>query len=413
MATSITNTTNSTASVTAPSPNPSLLQMKTQLTVALLDIANATTNTELKELIKDAKITDPTPRGFPAGVGWADAFRMVARRVEDNSPATPGNLVLSEELLNRNLLSGIKLKSLGVNNLARFPRGTSVSGAIDALYKDPRNGILVSELAKSGIYDLSAFPNGTSAFAAFKMIEDPEKPGEISTTVYRNFQAATGALKALGITTLVNFPRGTTVIEARNALEPKAETMMTMLGIPKARYGDYFTDANIDPLSALSVLVQLPNSIAKLKPLDRTRLAALPASVAAAPELERARELARQATAAKNLVAMGFNSVAPFASMERFAGKTVTPMDAFTTAKLKPAPLDLPKPTAASTERLFQATPAAVKRSYGQPNPVTNSVFATPSSQRVKPNPPASTVTVVTAAQVIAFNQQFWSSRNN
>ena len=188
---------------------------------------------------------------------------------------------------------------------------------------------------------------------------------------------------------------------------------MTMLGIPKARYGDYFTDANIDPLSALSVLVQLPNSIAKLKPLDRTRLAALPASVAAAPELERARELARQATAAKNLVAMGFNSVAPFASMERFAGKTVTPTDAFTTAKLKPAPLDLPKPTAASTERLFQATPAAVKRSYGQPNPVTNSVFATPSSQRVKPNPPASTVTVVTAAQVIAFNQQFWSSRNN
>ncbi len=413
MATSITNTTNSTASVTAPSPNPSLLQMKTQLTVALLDIANATTNTELKELIKDAKITDPTPRGFPAGVGWADAFRMVARRVEDNSPATPGNLVLSEELLNKNLLAGIKLKSLGVNNLARFPLGTSVSGAIDALYKDPRNGILVSELAKSGIYDLSAFPNGTSAFAAFKMIEDPEKPGEISTTVYRNFQAATGALKALGITTLVNFPRGTTVIEARNALEPKAETMMTMLGIPKARYGDYFTDANIDPLSALSVLVQLPNSIAKLKPLDRTRLAALPASVAAAPELERARELARQATAAKNLVAMGFNSVAPFASMERFAGKTVTPTDAFTTAKLKPAPLDLPKPTAASTERLFQATPAAVKRSYGQPNPVTNSVFATPSSQRVKPNPPASTVTVVTAAQVIAFNQQFWSSRNN
>jgi hypothetical protein len=130
----------------------------------------------------------------------------------------------------------------------------------------------------------------------------------------------------------------------------------------------------------LSVLVQLPNSIAKLKPLDRTRLAALPSSVAAAPELERARELARQATAAKNLVGMGYSSVAPFAGMERFAGKTITPLDAFTTARLKPSPIDLPKPTGPNTERLFQATP----------------------------NPPATNVTVVTAAQVIAFNQKFW-----
>ena len=411
MATSITNTTNSTASLTAPSPSPTLLQMKTQMTVALLDIANATTNSELKELIKDAKITDPTPKGFPAGVGWADAFRMVSRRVEDNNPATPGNLVLSEDLLNTNLLAGIKLKSLGVNNLSRFPRGTSVSGAIDSLYKDTRNGVLVSELAKSGIYDLTAFPTGTSAFAAFKMIEDPEKPGEISTAVYRNYQAATGALKALGITTLVNFPRGTTVLEARNTLEPKADTIMNILGIPKARYGDYFSEPNIDPLSALSVLVQLPNSIAKLKPLDSARLAALPSSVAAAPELERARELARQATAAKNLVAMGYNSVAPFGSMERFAGRTITPLDAFTTARLKPSPIDLPKPTTASTERLFQATPAAGKRSFGQPNPVTNTVLTPPANLRVKPNPPASNVTTVTAAQVIAFNQKFWGAR--
>jgi hypothetical protein len=187
--------------------------------------------------------------------------------------------------------------------------------------------------------------------------------------------------------------------------------MMNMLGIPKARYGDYFTDPNIDPLSALAVLVQLPNSIARLKPLDQTRLAALPASVRAVPELERGRELARQATAAKNLIAMGYDSLAPFASMERFAGKTVSPLDAFTTAKLKPAPLDLPKPTSTSTERLFLATPATVKRSYGQPNPVTYSVFTPPSSLKVKPNPPATNVTVVTAAQVIAFNQQFWGAR--
>ena len=209
----------------------------------------------------------------------------------------------------------------------------------------------------------------------------------------------------------MNFPRGTTVIEARNTLAPKAESMMNMLGIPKGRYGDYFTDPDIDPLSALSVLVQLPDSIAKLKPLDQTRLAALPANVTKVPELERGRELARQATAAKNLVAMGYDSLAPFASMQRFAGKTVSPVDAFTTAKLNPVPLDLPKPTSTSTERLFLATPDKVKRSYGQPNPVTNTVFTPPSSQKVKPNPPATTVTVVTAAQVIAFNQQFWGAR--
>lgn len=413
MATSISSPTSGTTAVAALTPNPTLQQMRTQLTAALQRIASTTTDKDLQKTLKDVKATDPSPKGFPTGVGWADAFRMVARRVEDNNPDTPGNLVLSDDLLNQNLLANKKLNSLGVTNLARFPRGTSVSGAIDALYRDTRNGILVSQLAKSGIYDLSAFPAGTSAFAAFKMIEDPQNPGEISTDAYRNYKSATGALKALGITTLVNFPRGTTVIEARDQLEPKAETMMSMLGIPKANYGSYFSDSNTDPLTALSVLVQLPNSIAKLKPLDRTKLAALPASVAAAPELERARELARQATAAKNLVAMGYDSVAPFASMERFAGKTVNPLDAFTTAKLKPSPLDLPQPTASNTERLFQPTPATVKRSYGKPNPVTNTVFTPPANLKVKPNPPATNVTVVNAAWVIAFNQKFWGGRTN
>ncbi|MFM7226442.1 MAG: hypothetical protein ACKO10_02690, partial [Betaproteobacteria bacterium] len=104
MATSITNTS-STASVTTPSPNPSLQQMKTQLTAALQSIAGKTGNAQLKELLKDAEVTDAAPRGFPAGVGWADAFRMVARRTEDNNPSTPGNLVLSEDILNRNLLA--------------------------------------------------------------------------------------------------------------------------------------------------------------------------------------------------------------------------------------------------------------------------------------------------------------------
>ncbi|MFM7227710.1 MAG: hypothetical protein ACKO10_09225, partial [Betaproteobacteria bacterium] len=159
---------------------------------------------------------------------------------------------------------------------------------------------------------------------------------------------------------------------------------------------------------ALSVLVQLPNSIASLKPLDRTRLAALPARVLAAPELDRGRELARQATAAKNLIAMGYESLAPFGRMERFAGKTVSPLDAFTTAKLKPAPLDLPRPTTSSTERVFQPTPTNPVRSFGQPNPVSKTVFTPPSNLRVTPNPPATTVTVVSAAEVIAFNQKFW-----
>ncbi|MFM8246033.1 MAG: hypothetical protein ACKN9M_03655, partial [Burkholderiaceae bacterium] len=283
--------------------------MKTQLTVALLKIADTTNNEQLKEIIKDAKITDAAPKGFPTGVGWADAFRMVARRAEDGNPDTPGNLVLSEEVLNRNLLAGIKLEQLKVKDLSRFPRGTSVIGAIDALYKDTRNGVLVSELAKSKIYDLRAFPDGTSAFAAFKMIEDPQRPGEISTAVYEQYKAATDALRALNITTLANFRRGTSAIEAvvgippnpsvgdpgQQGLGPKAETMLTMLGIPKANYKDYFTDPNIDPLSALSVLIQLPNSVSRIKPLDNARLAALPPSVLAAPELERGRELARQA----------------------------------------------------------------------------------------------------------------------
>lgn len=409
MATSITQSTSGTAAI-APSPNPTLQQMKTLLTEALLKFAATTTDKDLATVLKEAKVTDAAPKGFPAGVGWADAFRMVARRVEDNNPTTPGNLVLSDDVLGLNVLATKKLQSLGVSNLSRFPRGTSVTGAVDALYKDTANGVLVRELAKSGIYDLTAFPAGTSAFAAFKMIEDPAKPGEISTAVYRNYQAATGALRALNITTLVNFPRGTTAIEARNTLAPKAESVMDMLGIPKARYGDYFANPNIDPLSALSTLVQLPNSIAQLKPLDRTRLAALPASVQAAPELERARELARQANAAKNLIAMGYDSLAPFGSMERFAGRPVSPLDAFTTARLKPAPLDLPRPTSSSTERLFLPTPSTVNRSFGQPNPVTKTVFTPPSSLRVQPNPPP-TVTVVTAAEVIAFNQRYWSSR--
>ena len=42
------------------------------------------------------------------------------------------------------------------------------------------------------------------------------------------------------------------------------------------------------------------------------------------------------------------------------------------------------------------------------PNPVTNQVYIPPSSLSVKPNPPATTVTVVTATEVIAFNRKFW-----
>jgi hypothetical protein len=400
MATAVTTTTSSTTATTTASPNPTLQQMKSDLTAALVALG-----------VSDAKVTDVTPKGFPAGVSWTAAFNMVARRVEDYKPSTPGNLVLSNDLLKSNLAATKTLSALGVTSLARFPKGTSVSGAIDALYRDKTNGKLVSTFAKSGIYELSAFPPGTSAFEAFKLIEDVNNPGQISIDAYNKYKAATSALKTMNITSMVNFPRGTSILDAQKILTVKTDQMMSMLGISPANYKDYFVNPNIDSLSAIAILTHLPDTSAQIKPLNKTVLAALPASIAAAKDTERSTELARQATAAQKLIAMGYDSLAPFATMERFAGKIVAPSDAYLVAKENPSPIDLPKPTSTSTERWFQATYPPIKRSYGQPNPVTKQVYIPPSSLNVKPNPPATTVTVVTAAEVIAQNRLFWSGK--
>lgn len=379
MAGTVSTLSTTTSATRSAGSAPSLQQMKADLTAALVAAG-----------VSDAKSTDAAPRGFPRGVNWADAYQMVSRRVDDKDPATPGTLALSDALLKSNLAATKTLAELGVSDLSRFPRGTSVTGAIDALFRDTRNGKLASTLARAGIYDLSAFPTGTSAFAAFKLIEDPDNPGKISANRYQDYKRATTALNTLGITSLANFPRASTAIDAQRLLEPKADRMLAMLGVSKAS----FKDPGISSLSAIAVLTRLPASI--------QQMSALPAG-------QRADQLALQAVAAKQLVAMGYDSLTPFAGMASFKGQTVTPRDALAAVRQQPAPADLPSPASASTERLFQPTPAAAKRSPGQPNPVTQSVLNPPASQKVKPNPPATTVTVVTAAQVLEFNRSFWS----
>lgn len=383
MSTAVTTSTSSASAAYAATANPSLQQMKTELAAALVQAG-----------VADAKPTDPTPKGFPAGVGWADAYRMVARRVEDNNAATPGNLVLSADLLKANLSATKTLATLGVTSLSRFPRGTSVSGAIDALYRETRNGKLASTFAKSGIYDLSGFPAGMSLFQAFKLIEDPSNPGQISLDAYKNYKAATTALKAMDITTLANFPRGTTILDAQATLAPKADLMLAMVGVAKSS----FKDPNVDSLTAVSILTRLPDSIREMK--------ALPTGMTSL-------ELGRQAVAAKKLVAMGYDSLTPFGAMASAKGVVPKPADAYTLAKQSPPPADLPVPASASTELLLEPTNGSARRSYGQPNPVTSSVYVPPASAKVTPNPPATTVSLVTASQVMAFNRVFWGGKTS
>ncbi len=381
MSTAVTTSTSSASATYGSTGIPSLQQMKSELAAALVQAG-----------VADAKATDTTPKGFPGGVGWADAYRMVARRVDDNRPDTPGNLVLSADLLKANLSATKTLAALGVTSLSRFPKGTSVSGAIDALYRDTSNGKLASTFKKSGLYDLTGFPEGLSLFQAFKLIEDPNNPGQISLDAYKNFKAATAALKSMDITTLANFPRGTTILDAQAMLAPKADQMLAMVGIDKS----YFKDPNVDSLTAMSILTRLPDTIREMK--------ALPSGTGS-------QDLARQATAAKKLVAMGYDNLSVFATMKSAKGQVPTPTDAYTLAKQSPPPVDLPAPASASTERFFEPTNGTARRSYGQPNPVTSSVYVPPASARVTPNPPATTVSLVTAAQVLAFNRAFWGGK--
>ncbi len=360
--------------------NAALLQIKTELAAALVSAG-----------VSDASASDTTPKGFPAGVSWADAYKMVTVRVEDNNPATPGTLQLSPDLLKKALAGTQTLKNLGYNDLSKFPRGTSVSGAIDTLFQNKSNGILASTLAKSGIYDLSAFPAGTSAYAAFKLIEDPEKPGTVSKTAFNSLKESYAALSGLGITSLTSFPRGTSVAEATALLEPKAASMLAMAGVSMS----LFKDPTISSLKALSIISKLPDSIREMK--------TLPTGVTSA-------KLAESVNAAKKLVGLGYTSLTEFSSMNAFSSEPVTTTGALAQINKFPPADDLPVPAGTNTERLFQATNKTASRSSGAPNPLIRTVYSPATDDKVKANPvPA--VKIVTAAEILAANAIYWAKK--
>ena len=286
MVTSVSNS--ATAKVAASNSLPNIAKIRSDLTAALISAG-----------VSDASEQDLTPKGFPEGVSWTDAYRMVTKRVEDKNPKTPGTLVLSQDLLSKTLSGTQTLKDLGVTSLSRFPRGTSVMGAIDQTMQNKSNGILASTLAQAGIYDLTAFPTGTTAYQAFKLVEDPTNPGKISSDRYTEYKDAFSALTSLGITSLKNFPRAYTAIEAKNLIEPKADLMLSMVGVDKS----LFKDSSISSLRALSILSKLPNSIDELNSL---------------PDGTTSEGLAMQANAAKKLVSMGYDNLSGLARWRHF-----------------------------------------------------------------------------------------------
>ena len=378
MVTSVSNS--STAKVAASNTLPNIAKIRSDLTAALISAG-----------VSDASEKDLTPKGFPEGVSWTDAYRMVTKRVEDKNPKTPGTLVLSQDLLSRTLSGTQTLKDLGVTSLSRFPRGTSVLGAIDQTMQNKSNGILASTLAQAGIYDLTAFPTGTTAYQAFKLVEDPANPGKISGDRYTEYKDAFSALTSLGITSLKNFPRAYTAIEAKNLIEPKADLMLSMVGVDKS----LFKDSSISSLRALSILSKLPNSIDELNSL---------------PDGTTSEGLAMQANAAKKLVSMGYDNLSGFSKMASLQGTAVTPVIALKAVMGAPKAADLPRTTSTSTERYFQSTTTVATKSYGTPNPITTTILAKSPGSRVYPNilPPTR---IVTAAEVLAANIASWGKR--
>lgn len=358
-----------------------LAQIKTDLVAALKTAG-----------IAEAKNTDPTPKGFPSGVSWTEAYKMVTHRVEDNNPATPGTLELSADLLKKTIAGTQTLKDLGYTNLSRFTKGVSVTGAIDELFKNKNNGILATTLAKAGIYDLSAFPTGTTAYAAFKLIEDPDKPGKVSPALFTSLKDSYSALAGLGIKSLDNFPRGTTVLQAKNNLEPKATSIMAMVGVNNS----YFKNANITPLQALSVISNLPGSVKEMNPL---------------PTGVKGTELAAEAKAAKKLVAMGYDSLAGFGAMKAFSTEPVTASAALAQVNKMPTPDDLPQTTSTNTERLFQNPATAKIINFGAANPIRQSVYTAGADDKVKAKTVPATV-IVSAADVMAANALFWGKKS-
>ena len=378
MVSSVSNTT--TAQVASSNALPNIAQIKSELTAALISAG-----------VGNASEKDITPRGFPNDVSWTDAYRMVTKRVEDNNPKTPGTLVLSQDLLTRTLSGTKALNDFGITSLSYFPRGTTVMGAIDQTMQKKSNGILATTLARAGIYDLTAFPTGTTAYQAFKLIEDPANPGKISTDTFTQYKDSFAALTSLGITSLQNFPRAFTAIEAKNLLEPKADLMLKMVGVDKS----LFKDSSISSLRALSILAKLPNSIDQLNDL---------------PSGTTSEGMAMQANAAKKLVSMGYDDLTGFSKMASLQGTAVTPVIALKAVMGSPKAADLPRPTSTSTERYFQSTTVIPTKSYGTPNHYTTTVLAKPPGSRVYPNhlPPTK---IVTAAQVLAANIAYWGKK--
>jgi hypothetical protein len=112
---------------------------------------------------------------------------------------------------------------------------------------------------------------------------------------------------------------------------------------------------------------------------------------------------------------MGYESLQPFKGMSALKGKEPKARDALALVKTTPQPFDLPQPAPVTSgkdnyARLFMPTTASKIRTYGTPNPVTKTVLAPQTQDRVTKNllPPTRTVT---AAEVLAFNQAYWGRR--
>lgn len=358
---------------------------------------------ELQKLVPEASANDLTPKGFPKGVSWTAAYKMVTDWHRDSENAEPRYGILLDRL--KGAINGTKtLARLGHTDLSRFPRGSSVQNAIDKLYGTPSNGLLASALSRAGVYDLRDFPAGTRAFEAFKLIEDPENPGVVSREKYLAFKQAFKSLSALGITSLTNFPSGTTAVKARDLLEPRAEQMLTMMGADDT----IFADPSLSAIDKLAITLNLPKTINDMAPL--------PAGTAEREALvAKFRTVSEQAHAARQLGMMGYQSLDAFRGMSALKGRLPKATDALALVKTSPPPFDLPRPappTSASENfaRLFAPTNASKPRTYGTPNPITKAVLAPQTQDRVVKNtlPPTRTVT---AAEVLAFNQVYWGRK--
>jgi hypothetical protein len=358
---------------------------------------------ELKKLVPEASASDVRPKGFPNGVSWTDAYKMVTGWHRDSEDTQPKFGIMVDRL--SGAISGTKtLARLGYNDLSRFPRGTSVQGAIDKLYGTPSNGFLARALSQAGVFDLRDFPPGTRAFDAFKLIEDTANPGVVSREKYLEYKQAFSSLSAIGITSLNNFPKGTTVVEARDLLAPKAVEMLGMMGADDS----VFANPNLSPLDKLAIAINLPKTINQMTPLpsDTEQRTALVAKF---------RTVSEQAGAARQLGMMGYQSLEPFKGMSALKGKEPKATDALALVKTTPQPFDLPRPAPVTSgldnfARLFMPTNSSKIRTYGTPNPVTKTVLAPQTQDRVTKNllPPTRTVTT---AEVLAFNQVYWGRK--